>query len=331
MNAMKRTRPQFNRLVELDRRIKAGKYPNCLTFSAEWESSQKTIQRDIDYLRDVLGAPIEYDREKNGYFYTDDHWFLPSVSLSEGELVATLLAARALEQYAGTPVAGDLERIVGKLADLLPERISMRPEWMAGRFTFQGPPAKAVDPAIWTEVIRGLLHQRSVKITYQAMEAPKPGERVIDPYHIANLSGEWYMFACCHKKGMVTQFAIPRISKAAVTERGFEVPDDFDPKTYLAAAFARFASGERPAEVRLLFTAEVATWVAEREWHPSQRLRKRKTGEIEMSFKTTGLFEVLRWVLSWGSAVEVLAPAALRKDVADEIRRMARRRSTGTT
>jgi proteasome accessory factor B len=60
----------------------------------------------------------------------------------------------------------------------------------------------------------------------------------------------------------------------------------------------------------LLFTAEVAPWVVEREWHPSQRLRKRKTGEIEMSFKTTGLFEVLRWVLSWGSAVEVLAPVS---------------------
>lgn len=320
---MKRTRPQFNRLVELDRRIKAGKYPNCLTFSAEWETSQKTIQRDVDYLRDVLGAPIEYDREKNGYFYTDDHWFLPSVSLSEGELVATLLAARALEQYAGTPVAGDLERIVGKLADLLPERISIRPEWLSGRFTFHGPPAKPVDPAIWTEVMRGLLHQLSVKITYKAMEATAPGERMIDPYHIANLSGEWYVLAWCHKKGMVTQFAIPRISKAAVTERGFEVPDDFDPKTYLAAAFARFASGERPVEVRLLFTAEVAPWVVEREWHPSQRLRKRKSGEIEMSFKATGLFEVLRWVLSWGSAVTVLGPESLKKDVAEEIQRMA--------
>ena len=85
---MKRNKPQFSRLLELDRSIRAGKYPNCLSFSAEYEVSQKTVQRDIDYLKYQLGAPLEYDRGKQGYYYTTSSWFLPSLSLSEGSLGA---------------------------------------------------------------------------------------------------------------------------------------------------------------------------------------------------------------------------------------------------
>ena len=56
---MKRNKSQFSRLLELDKRIRQGQYPNCLNFSADWEVSQKTIQRDIDFLRDSLNAPID--------------------------------------------------------------------------------------------------------------------------------------------------------------------------------------------------------------------------------------------------------------------------------
>ena len=45
---MTRTKPQFVRLVELDRHIRNGKHPNCLTFSTEYEVSQKTVQRDME-------------------------------------------------------------------------------------------------------------------------------------------------------------------------------------------------------------------------------------------------------------------------------------------
>lgn len=321
---MSRNRPQFKRLVELDRRIRSGEYPNCLTFSLEWEVSQKTIQRDIDFLRDEAGAPIEYDRERKGFFYTDRQWFLPSVPLSEGELVATMLAARALEQYAGTPVAADLGRIVGKLAGLLPDRIDVRPEWLTGRFTFQGPPAKPVDPEVWSLVIRGLMRRRSLRIGYRAMEAPAPTERVVDPYHIANLSGEWYVFAHCHTRDQVLQFAIPRIVTAEITEDEFRIPTDFDPQAHLAGVFSRFASAGKTVPIRLRFRADVAPWVLERTWHPSQSVRRLRDGRVELSFKAAGLFEVMRWVLSWGSAVTVLAPAELRKDVAEEIAKMAR-------
>lgn len=89
-------RPQMRRLVELDRLICAEKYPNALTFAMEWEVSQKTIQRDIAYMRDELEAPLEYDRHRNGYYYTQQ-WDLPRPV----SLVASLQEEKSLDPNRG--------------------------------------------------------------------------------------------------------------------------------------------------------------------------------------------------------------------------------------
>ncbi|MCX7009283.1 MAG: WYL domain-containing protein [Kiritimatiellaeota bacterium] len=320
---MNRTQSQFARLLELDRRIRAGRYPNCLTFAKEWEVSQKTVQRDVDYLKYQLGAPLKYDREKKGFCYTNQTWFLPSLSLSEGDLFALLVASKALEQYRGTPVAKELERVFAKLTGMLPDKLSLRPELIFSRFSFTAPPAKPVDEKIWTCVVRGLLTQTKLKISYRSMEATAEKDRVLSPYHVANLQGEWYVFGHSDIDGEIRQFALPRIQKAKLTDQHFDMPDDFDPDKMMANTFGRFVIGEKAHAVRLLFDAEVAPWVLERQWHPKQRTTTHTDGKVELSFPATGLFEVFRWVLAWGHLVRVLAPELLQCMITDEVRCMA--------
>lgn len=317
---MDRTKSQFNRLMALDQAIRTGAYPNCLTFSAQWEVAQKTIQRDIEYLRDALGAPIEYDRDKKGYYYTDTTWFLPAMSLTEGDLFYLLLASKVVEQYRGTPVADHVEQVFRKVAEHLPDAISLKPEWVFGHFSFTSPPSKPVDVGIWETVVRGLLHRRSVRIVYRAMTAKAGKDRVIDPYHMANLQGEWYLFAWCHRERMIIQFAVPRIRSAVLVDGTFEIPKDFNPAKLLENTFGRFVLADKVQTVRLRFDKEVAPWVLERQWSPRQKAIKRKDGAVELSFPAAGLFEVFRWVLSWGHHVKVLEPGELREMVEDEIR-----------
>jgi len=321
---MHRNKPQFNRLLELDRQIRDGKYPNCLTFSVDWEVSQKTVQRDIEYLRDTLGAPIEYHREKRGFFYTDANWFLPSLSMSEGDLFYLLLASKVLEQYRGTPVAAHVERIFGKVASLLPDKLALKPELVFTRFSFTSPPSGPVHEDIWTTLVRGLLHQQSVEIAYRRLEAHESGSRTIDPYHIANLQGEWYVFAWCHTRQMVLQFAMSRIGEAVLTKTPFEIQSGFDRKKLASGTFARFtpATGDKAQTVSLLFDKTIAPQILEKQWGPGQRARRRKNGDIELSFQATGLLEVQRWVLAWGRQVRVLAPRELKRMVREEIRFM---------
>ena len=321
-----RTQSQYARLMELDRKIRQGGYPNCLTFSEVWGVSQKTVQRDIDFLRDQLGAPIVYDRERKGFFYENSSWWLPSVVLSEGELMGVLLAARVAEQYRGSPMAKQIARTFSKLAELLPGRVTVNPALLYDRFSFTTPPAKPVDEKVWATVVRGLLAQRAIKISYRRFDDAKfkaGKESKIEPYHIANLQGEWYVFGVHRGYEDVRQFSMARISKAQLTDQSFTVPPDFDPKKLLAGTFGRYAGGGEVKTVRILFDKKVADWVGEREWHPQQKLKRRKNGDVELEFPAKGLFEVQRWVLSWGRWAKVLAPAELVSDVQAEIAAMS--------
>ena len=100
----------LERIAALDRAVRAGEYPNAKTIARLLEVSHRTVQRDVEFLRDRLGAPLEYDPVRNGYVYRDPAFRLPFLTLTEGELVALFLAERVLQQYRGTPYAADLAR-----------------------------------------------------------------------------------------------------------------------------------------------------------------------------------------------------------------------------
>jgi predicted DNA-binding transcriptional regulator YafY len=316
-----RSKGQFARLMELDRRIRAGKYPNCLSFSVDWEVSQKTVQRDIDYLRDQLGAPLEYDRVKQGFYYTEPNWFLPALSLSEGDMLALLIGSQALDAYRGSPAASHLSGIFQRLAAMLPQGITIEPEMLFNRFSVTAPPSRIVDPGIWRSVVRGLCHHLKLEITYNRIDQDKGSRMGIYPYHLANLQGEWYLFAKCDGDGVVRQLALSRIKKAEVTDIPYQMPADFDVRKVTGGSFARATVG-KTYTVKLLFSGGSANWVTERQWHPEQKLNRRKDGKTELQFPARGLYEVMRWVLAWGRDVEVLSPAELKRTVAEEVEAM---------
>jgi len=319
---MKRCQSQYSRMLKLDELIRNGKYPNCLTFAKKWEVTTKTIWRDIEFMKWTLGAPLAFDRNKKGYYYTDLHWFLPALSLSEGELFMLLITSRAMEQYQGTPVAAKLQLIFRKIAELLPEKMSVPPELMLSRFSFTAPPAKPINENIWITVVRGLLSQRHLRITYRGFESATTHSFRLAPYHLANLQGEWYVFGTADNDAQVKQYSMARIQRAILNETHFDIPPDFNPQKLLSQTFGRFVLGEQQYPVKLLFQKDVAEWVMERQWHPKQKIIIRKNGDIELSFEAGGLLEVQRWVLAWGHYVKVLEPAELKQMVSAEIKQM---------
>ena len=319
---MERGKAQFARLMELDRLIREETFPNCLSFARRWEVSPKTVQRDVDFLRDQLGAPVVFDRARNGFRYTDVNWFLPSLNVSEGDLLALLLATRALEPYRGSPVAHELEAVFRKIAALLPDGISVRPELLFGRFSFTTPPSRPVTEAVWTPVVPAQVNLRPVRVRYRRPGAESDDPWVLHPYHLANLQGEWYVFGVREDDPRVKQYALARIRRAEVTDGSFAIPPTFDPDRLLSATFGRFSMGDAVHRVRLRFDREAAPWVLERAWSPRQKTVRRPDGSVELSFPAAGLFEVQRWILAWGRHVRVLAPAELRRSFCEEVRAM---------
>ena len=189
---MKRSKTQAERLLDLDRRLKNNEYPNCTSFAVDWEISTKTAQRDIDFLRDRMGAPIDYDARHRGYFYTEPTFMLPAVQMNEGELAALLMGTKMLEAFHGTPMAEKLSSVFDKLSALLPDNITVRPDELFTRFSFTAPPAMPVSSNVWEKVVQGLENQRMLEISYRNWRGDKSIR--VAPVHLANLQGDWYLF-----------------------------------------------------------------------------------------------------------------------------------------
>ena len=305
--------------MELDALLRQGKYPNCSSFAQQWEVSSKTIQRDIEYMKYQLGAPIEYDALKRGFYYTDEFFMLPSLTMSEGELAALMIGVKALDQYKGTPIAGKLESVLDKLAAVLPESISLQPAELYSSFSFTAPPALPVKPHIWETVVKALLSMRQLEIEYNGKTSR------IHPLHLANLQGAWYLFVRFFDYDNFRQIALGRVERARMLKDPVDSAE-FDAKKMLSDTLYRFAGDNQPFSVKLVFAAEVADSVMEREWHPNQKTKQLKDGRVELEFTAKGDVEVKRWIMAWGRYCVVKSPKWVRQMIDDEVDAMLAKR-----
>jgi len=317
---MKRSKTQAERLLAFDQLLRNNKYPNCTSFAAEWEISTKTAQRDIDYLKDRMGAPLEYDALKRGFYYTEPTFMLPAVQMNEGELAALLMGSKALEQFQGTPMAEKLVAVFEKLSAFLPDNITVRPEELFTRFSFISPPAMPVSSKVWNTVVQALENQQLLEIQYRNWSGEKTAR--VAPVHLANLQGDWYLFVQYDGFDNFRQLALARIQSVKLLSKKAEIKGTFDPKKELANTFSKFAGDNKAFLVTVQFDPEIAVSVLERQWHPEQKVKNLKGGGVEISFEAKGDIEIKRWVMAYGRYAKVKSPKWLKDEIAEEVRAM---------
>jgi predicted DNA-binding transcriptional regulator YafY len=105
----------WERILLIHQRIKSGSCPSAPALAAELETSQRTILRDIQFMKDRLRLPIQYDQHRYGFTYTGPADNLPLPPLSEADLFSLLVAHKAIAQYLGTPFEKPLRLAFDKL------------------------------------------------------------------------------------------------------------------------------------------------------------------------------------------------------------------------
>jgi proteasome accessory factor B len=132
----------------------------------------------------------------------------------------------------------------------------------------------------------------------------------VDPYHLANINGEWFLFAFDHLRNDLRTFVPARIKALRPTGKTFQRRQKFSLEKRLRGSFG-VQSGRGEFDVLIRFQERVADYIREKKWHESQQLRELKGGGVELRFKLSSLAEVGRWILSWGGDAVVVRPAEL--------------------
>lgn len=324
---MAQDKTQLLRLIFIDRKIREGMQKgvlaNCRTMAEEYEVSRKSILRDIDYLKNQRDAPIAYDSLRRGYYYTEQHYALPAMSLSESDLFAICIAEQALMQYRGTPLFNDLQGIFKKIEEGLSDKASLVASLSTLPINFLNRGQAFVNTEIWKTVSESLKKHRMISIRYCKAGDKKVSERALDPFRLLSYNGEWYLIGFCHLRRKVLTFALSRIKQATLSDKMPKTEEPAYLKKQLADNFGIFSSATRH-HVQVLFAGKSAHIVKERLWHPEQQLEELDDGKIRLSFSAGDLGEIKRWVLGWGKDAVVQAPRELIEALEKEIGEMAK-------
>jgi proteasome accessory factor B len=312
------------RVMEIHKIIRAGRFPNCSTLAAEIEVTPKTIQRDISFMRDQLGLPLEYHAIKHGYFYTQEVHEFPMLQLSRNDLVALFLARHALEPLRGTRLERMLTESFSKIAEACPGEVSIAWHELDEAFCVKAAGVLAADVTLFGDLLDAVRGCREVSFDYRKLTAGQPERRTVRPHHVGQIEHGWYLIAFDPVRGAMRTFALQRMSNLHVERTKFTREPGFNARDHLGGGFGvwSYAGDERKRhEVHIRFEGYAARVVAERQWHPTQAIRKLKPdgSVIEFQADLSGLEEITRWVLSWGSKAKVLGPPELLRRVAEEV------------
>ena len=234
-----------------------------------------------------------------------------------------MVAEKALQQYRGTSFEKPLLSALRKMEQSLPDTISLSLTDVEQTISFRTRAEPILDLEIFDALAKATTARRQLELTYRKPGQQQAEQRVVDPYHLANINGEWFLFAFDHLRNDLRTFVPARIKAIRPTGKTFERRKKFSLEERLRGSFG-VQSGQGEFDVVIRFHERVADYIREKKWHESQQLRELKGGGVELRLKLSSLAEVGRWVLSWGGDAVVVRPAELAQSVRQAAQRVLR-------
>ena len=197
-------------------------------------------------------------------------------------------------------------------------RYSWSQESLTDQLTVLAEDHARVHPEVWQTATRAINRRERLCLRYQRFDGAVRSY-LLDPHHLVDYHGNWYLLALNRAARRMETIALSRCREIRETGEHFTRRADFDPRGFFKDAFG-ISQAEKPWKVRLRFAQEVAAYIRERVWHPSQQLRERRDGGLEIRLETSGRKELTRWILPWMPHVRVLAPRQLWDRVQQRMR-----------
>lgn len=302
----------FDRIFALHRELKNSRQPvSRVMLEERLECSTATIKRIIQQMRDYLNAPIEYDRDANGYFYAEQNEFgpvyeLPGLWFNAAEVQAILTLKTLLSRLEPGLLSNQLE----PLTELLHSSGVVQPDAVGQRIRILAAAARPSGQHFNT-VASAVIERQQFDIEYAARSTGETTQRVISPQRLTHYRDNWFVDAWCHRSEGLRTFSLDKIMTAELTDDVAKEVAEEELDSTLGASYGIF-SGAPTAVAEIIVSAEQARWVADEEWHPKQQSEWLEDGRYKLSVPYSQPWELLGDILRLGAEAEVVAPAELR-------------------
>jgi predicted DNA-binding transcriptional regulator YafY len=309
---------RYERILTLHRLLKSAHYPVPLArLMEELECSRATVYRDVAFLRDALGAPIEgAGGEQSAFRYAvgeGERFELPGLWLSSDELAALLALNELIGRSGPGVLAGALAPFKARIEHLLSDQGSGK-ALPIERIRVIPWGERKLDQQVFRIVAGTVLERRQLRFRYRARTTNADSKRIVSPQRLTHYRDNWYLDGWDHDREALRSFAVDRISEAHALETvAIDVPDaDLD--ELLASSYGIFA-GTPKAWATIRFSPHAARWVADEHWHSQQKGEWLPDGRYELKVPYSKSKELLMDVLKYGPDAEIVGPLPLREEM----------------
>ena len=309
------------RLQKMVQLLKTHRVVSRQTFLDRFEISPATFKRDLEYLRDRLGAPVIWDRERRGYRFdlSDDQadtFELPGLWFNSQEIHALLTMHQLIDTLQPSFLTPHIEPLKARIESLLEGEEHTSNE-VRKRIRILHMNTRPVEPEHFEVISSALLAGKRLNVIHYNRRRDEETERELSPQRLVFYRDNWYLDAWCHLRKGVRSFSVETLRKAVPLDRKVRKVADKTLNGILASGYGIFG-GRDTQTARLRFTPERARWVATETWHPQQKGWFDEGGSYLLEFPYSDDRELIMDILKHGPAVEVISPAALRKRIKEQ-------------
>jgi predicted DNA-binding transcriptional regulator YafY len=291
----------------------------CAEEMAEhFEISVRTVYRDIAALGEA-GVPIAGEAGVGYSLMKGYH--LPPVMFNTKEASALFLGGEMVRQFTDSSLRAPVNSALEKLRAVLPRDRQDQIERLARNTVIMGRPVPAGSAAggPWLSSLQqGIVERCVLRMAYRARNREDDTVRDVEPLGVVFYGGAWYLVAWCRLRQDFRHFRIDRIRSLDFGRETFSPRPDFSLSQHLEKTVGQ--GDTIPARIWLTRRAEDR---ARRESHATLVRECGRDGGAEFSLFTFSLEWLARWLLSFGSDAEALAPARLRQLVCAEAGKVA--------
>jgi len=314
----KRSHKKSIRLLELERLLELR--PRSTAELAERLGiSQRTIQRDLEDLRKLHGT-VQVDAQGRYYLVTKTQQSPYSLLLNYTIFRFFYHQAPTHHQY----FLDELHRHIKQLPEHIRGLVARDLEAYRRR--------NLPSDRVLEMVLRAWQERRVLQVDYRDLQGRR-FQRKLEVWFLELNRWNLALYALARMPGSrhpgPSVYKLARMSNPVLLDERCSIPESFDPNQLLSGAWG-VTLAHRKVQVVLRFAPEVIPRLREGdlpeavEWHPLEDGRAEAVYEVNAGLDGYP-FELLGWVLSWGSLVEVVAPEDLRVRWLGEIRALAAR------
>jgi len=304
---------RIERITLMHRFLKNARYGRTAQeFVSELGCSVATVYRDLYFMRDTLGAPLDNDPSSGRWSYNEQEslrFELPGLWLSAEEVYALLLTRQVIEGSGEGVLGASLARIQDRIEKSLgPQAVNLK----RLRVVRQG--QRRVNQSVFRACALATLERRVLQFAYRARSTEEPTHRNVDPQRLVHYREHWYLDAFDNTRGALRSFALDRMSEPQVLEQAAMAIEDASLEAELASGYGIF-SGAAKQVATILFSEHSARWAAEEIWHSKQTSRFLPDGRFELKVPFANGKELLMDVLRYGPDAQIISPVALREQI----------------